>query len=378
MWDNAIGDIIGKGNRRLLQFNVGIILVSTFVLLLLFRTAVNEALGPKAMTALELQAMAEPQNQFRNYIGIERAELTAPVIIDWRRGSSSKNGDDDKEIKAVFQFLKLGDKVLLVRSKKLVNNHTNLDGFLGPLREVDRLYALQRGRELFHVNLSDDLMPATLDAEKFDFGSSSVFFTAALAVFIVALRNLKLYLDRRRDFSAHPISRALARYGEPLEVAKTIAAEMGDLSSSVTVRYLTVTDNWVVYTTPWGAVIKPLKELVWAYRQEVPRKVWFVAVDSEFSLIMHFSDMGEIAAVGPLKENEKLLAILAKRAPWAFYGFSEKRKERWKKAPQAMCAEVRERKENDILPDGEKVEESSLSEVLGGIDNIIGNIGGDS
>lgn len=134
---------------------------------------------------------------------------------------------------------------------------------------------------------------------------------------------------RRADPARHPMVRQLARFGDPLEVARALDAEVTAASARragdviITRRFLVDLD---------GPDVVGLDEIAWVYPKITRRSVNFIPLGESASLELH--TFGPPHAILPLslRGGAALNAALVERAPRARFGYSLELAAWWKDA----------------------------------------------
>jgi hypothetical protein len=183
-----------------------------------------------------------------------------------------------------------------------------------------------------------------LDTERFQGGGGSWALAFMVPPLFLAVWNIKKSMARRDDFLEHPICKQLKKHGDPRELAGMIEHEVRDSTTAVQIGGLTITKNWLISRYPLGLEVRRLDELVWAHRHELTTSVYFVPVSKSQSMYIYFNDRSKFMVSPSMKDCDRILQVLAERAPWAIYGFSAEKSRTWNKTPDVVIAQVEKNK----------------------------------
>ena len=101
----------------------------------------------------------------------------------------------------------------------------------------------------------------------------------------------------------------------------------------------TVTDNYLVTRTLLGFDVLRLADLIWAYKRVTQRRVNFIPVGKTFAAELKCLG-GNASIQGPEARIDKVLQIVAARAPWAAFGYSDELIKMWNNNNAEFCAAV--------------------------------------
>jgi hypothetical protein len=147
---------------------------------------------------------------------------------------------------------------------------------------------------------------------------------------LIAIFNVIRGLSRVTSLDAgrHPLVRKLKPFGDPLSVAADIDAEAAG-GTAVRLGPATVTNSWVLWPTRFRLFVVRIEDVVWAYHQNTGGR----------HTAMLFTRDGKIRPVWLKRDTvDQLLAIVARRAPWAFMGFDVQRLKTWQKESRQIIA----------------------------------------
>ena len=136
-----------------------------------------------------------------------------------------------------------------------------------------------------------------------------------------------------RKTSLHPVTRSLARHGDPFETGQAIDAEMAE-DSVLKLGKAYVTQNWLLRPTAFRLIACRLDDIVWSYRP-------VISGDNEATFA--FRD-GRMVGV-PLHRNmPELLAHVYQRVPWVETGWDTEQATKWQRRRADFIAEVEARR----------------------------------
>jgi hypothetical protein len=344
MWNNVIGDQIRRTNRNLLVLNLVVLLMVMGWLGLSFRSLYNQFMGPVPIDAQGLMKIDKPQKLMRYYFKIDQAALSPPIYRDlWITYDKTTNKETGREVRASYQLMVMKGGVLLVRNGSDLpeGKIAGLSGALVPIPPDmrEKLSTIAGGV------LSRLLLPTMFDASRFKDDGGFWPLICITPPLLIALWNIKRFMARREDFLLHPICTQLKKYGDPRELGGVIEQEVRDGTSVFNLGGLTITKNWMLSRHPWGMEVRKLDDLVWTHRLETTQRVDFVPVGKTQQVLFYFSDKGKFSVMPSRADCDKILAVLAERAPAAIYGFNAEVSWQWQKSPDAVIAQVKQNKE---------------------------------
>jgi len=339
MWQNTIGKQIRRGNLNLLFCNLILAFFAIAWLSLSFRSLSNQFLGPQAIDTAALQKIIRPQKSFRYYYQIKNAILSPPIFLDLYISSDKATQKEIKrDVISFYQLMPLNHALLVVKSSsELPTQVPILRGALVPLPAKIRAQIVEADSQ---TKLSQLVLPTMFDTERFQGTGPFWALLLILPLLGLAFWNIKKGLARRDDYAQHPLWASLRDYGRPQEVADMIESELADKGSVITRGPVIITKNWMLKRNAWGMQVQNLENLIWTYPFLEKTYFYFVSLPKSHTASLLFKDKSLIVIPSSQKDCAAILATTAGRAPWALAGYSEELAKKWRKAPEAVIAEV--------------------------------------
>ena len=335
-----VHDQARKANRNLLLVN-GIILA----LLLCFvavqgRYFYNFILGSQKIEPAELVRPTSPSQRSRNFVTVqgEKSVLTGYQEVV-RKINKATRQVVSTEVKAEYAFLKVQDKLLLVKARPGAAR-LEYSGALTPVPadfQQDYLKSLLAERP----QLAGRILPFELDATEY-LNTGITFLILGLPLGALAIWNCGKALRRSSNEATLPGLATLAAYGNVDQLSMEIETER-KLQKE---RYgdLEVTQSWIMRRSLFSLWLCPVHDLAWAYKKVTKHSVYFIPTGKTFAVILAGGRRQRVEVNMPEPLANQLLTTLAARAPWAIFGFSADIEKAWRKKTQAFLDMVAERK----------------------------------
>ncbi len=335
MWQGYFGRQIRRANRNLLMANTLLLFGLLLVTGMSWRYLYNFFSGPFFVDANELVSVPNP-NWLRKYFVNVHGERS---ISTGARQVTRKNGSET--VNAYYLALVVKDRLLLVKTPAA----DRATDFTGGLVDIpgDAQASIVARLEQKYPELKGRFLPMMLDATGF---RDSGYWGLAICVplFLLAIWNLSKGLVRSSNPQAHPIAKALKRYGEPTVVAMRIESELRAEGMSGDPGSAYVTRSWFVYPTTYGVAIAQLGDIAWAYKKITRHSVNFIPTGKTYEVMVWDRSGKSISISGKQDRVELVLLSLAKRAPWVVFGFNKQLEQLWKKSRAEFLAAVDKRK----------------------------------
>jgi hypothetical protein len=236
------------------------------------------------------------------------------------------------------------DKALLVKAPYDYGVNAGLKvtkytGYLEPMPE-DIRGRIVADAEQEVPTLRGAFLPYILNTDHFrDLGYGAL--VVGIPLCLLCIRGLVLAIKRRADPFAHPMLRALSRFGPADDVAKQIDAEMQ--ADHPSAGKLHLTSSWLVQATPTRLDATRLDDVVWAYKHIARHR-------GGVTYAAHIWDRhGVCISVGGKEPfvNQALEAS-ARRAPWMLTGYSTELEKTWK-TKRASVVEVVDQRRRQMV-----------------------------
>src|SRR5215472_112643 len=308
---------IGRTNRSLFIVNALLVLGVAGCIVVTARYLTNFVQGPVPMLPSQVTWVENPNSLARYFVSVTGDKIVDSGIRHVERHVNETTNEVLSEtVDADFLILVVDQRLLIVKAPHGAKGMQ----FQGAL--VD-LPAEVRSKVVGKVNdpeLVRSFLPVMLDARNF---RAQGYWTIAICVPILGLAgwNLRKYYARVRNPNTHPIIVTLGRFGSVPRLAMEIEGELrGQTEALGTAR---VTPSWIFISHTFGLLICRIPEIVWAYAKVTRHCKYFIPTGASYAAIIFGRDGRPIQVDGSHMETNRLLEIVASRAPWALMGFSE-------------------------------------------------------
>jgi len=320
--DGFIEQQIRRVNRNLLLWN-GIVvgLVATIVLLLwsylgwFFH-------GPQlADDAYILNAAKGPASSLIAYVEMRDRQLVPTGGV----AESSQYGKVYSTMH--YYFIAVGDQQMLVKATKDAQGHK----LVGPLESFSVKVDQQALDAIVARNpgLRGRILPVMLNAS----AAFNVFGYVLLGILAPILAvcgyNVARVVIRQRKSSMHPVTRSLARQGDPIELVREIDAEMAE-DAVLRVGKAFITRNWLLRPTLFRLIACRMDDIVWAFH---------AVIRGDNVASFAFRD-GRMIGIPLHRNTPELLAHIYRRVPWVEKGWDREKAKKWRTQRAAFLAEV--------------------------------------
>ena len=158
------------------------------------------------------------------------------------------------------------------------------------------------------------------------------------ALLLFALWGCFLGMRRLSEMQVTPLWRQVALYGDVGQIAAQVDQELQ--MEAVKYRMVTLTRSWIVRRGPFKTWVSPLGDLAWAYKKVTRTYTNAIPTGKYYSAVIANRHRQRVEVSMSQKKTDALLADLAARVPWAFYGHSKELADAWKKDPATIVAAV--------------------------------------
>jgi len=299
--------------------------------------------GPFEIAPPELGTVQDISKAPRYFVRVKGTKIQDAGFV--RLSVLTENGvETGRSVSEFFYALTVADKLLIVESP----------GVLGPadlvLQGVLKRIPADLDKRLFDFPDSHEIRrhfyPFYLvELAPVDFreaGSVAIF---VLVLFVaVFLRFALPALRRLIDPASHPAAKRAASWGLLDIVGPDVERELR--SPRVIIRGgWTLTDSFVVQKDSFAFDLFRFSDLLWAYKRVSVQRINFIPVWTSCC-----ADLIGRGGSAFIKTDQAMVnAILefaTRRAPWAYFGYSEQVRTRILKDKEGFCREVDERKRN--------------------------------
>jgi hypothetical protein len=291
--------------------------------------------GPPPATVADLDA-AQNADSSNQPIATPYVTVTGDKVLNAGVEEVTTTDGVIKNVSAGFYALRVGDRILIVKSGKTPS--TTVGGELGSM-------PFDLKSELFPpgTDPADEAVfyPLLLDATYRESGYAGAFW-ALLAEGLFGFFGFRSWRRLSGQVEHPAITRAKA-WGD---LAVTSAEVERELEMAVKVKGggWTLTQNYAVKNARLSFDLFRLDNLVWVYKKATKRRVNFIIpAGTTYAAQLNFSD-GQAEVVGKQKKVDELLAMASERAPWAVKGHSDDLAKFYKSSRNSFVAEVMKRK----------------------------------
>ncbi|MFO0883112.1 MAG: hypothetical protein U0894_02815 [Pirellulales bacterium] len=281
--------------------------------------------GPKEVTGEQLVQLAEnPGNgNLLEYVTFPDQEMLPT-------GLQEESTSDDKVYSVnPYYLVAIGDKLLFVKTEKPVPPRFSL---LGPVSAISTKADIEARDLLLRArpDLRERLLPITLNgAAAFNVaGYIGLAFLSPL--FLLCAFNVVRGLHGLGGIALHPVTRSLCRYGDALQIAGQIDAEV-QKETAFQLGKATVTEQWLLIPYAFGLSIVSLPSIVWGYH---------LVVGQGHAIVLQLRNKSQVALNMADKDIDALLREIHTRVPWIKLGYSAELYRNWLKSRDTIIAEV--------------------------------------
>jgi hypothetical protein len=327
--------IIRRSNRNLLILGIiGAVLLIGLAAANL-RYLYNFFSGPLEIDRQTLLATDDPTTLQRYWVTV-----TGDDVVDTgfqRVTRNTKTGD--QRITGAYMALLLDRRILLVKAQD-DRGLTTFTGSLVPL-PADVRTQIIAGVEGETPALRGAFLPYMLSTDSFRNGGY-----AALGLGIpllgVCIFAIVRALRRASNPAAHPVMRALGRFGPPETVAAQLDAEL--LAQHRQVGGLHLTPNWRVQASKSRLAAMRIEDVVWAYKKVTQHRVNGIPAGKSYAAQIWDRHGACLTVTGSDAVISQALEAACQRAPWLMAGFSPDIEKTWKSNRAALIAAVDQRR----------------------------------
>lgn len=287
--------------------------------------------GPLKMSAETLDHVTDPGNLDRYFV-----TLTAENEVDTGYTEVETSSSGTESVKARYVVIDIGEHHLIVK-KAPDEKGPEYTGALTAM-PGDVQASILGAVEKENPEAARDFHPYILDTTNFRHDG---YWGLGISIpfLLMALWMLRKLVMRTSSPEQHPILLMLAHHGPVADVVQKIEAELkGEVQ-----RYmqLKVTREWLFYSNTHTFRAMRLDEIVWVYKKITKRRVNFVPVGKDNSLVVMDRFAVYIDAPGGKeKKLDEFMGSLIPRLPNAVVGYNEELKKLQLKDAKAFAQEM--------------------------------------
>jgi len=312
---------LDRTNRNLLLMSLTLIAAVAIYAAIEWRYFSNFFQGPVAMDAGAIAAVKAPESLPRYFVAVKGDDSIDTGVQDVEEEVSDSGSVRSQTVKAEFSVLRLGSRFLIVKRKPADNGKA----YQGALVELPGDVHSQIVTPLLsdNPNAEQIFLPAMLDATGFR-KKGYIALAICIPVILFALWNISKAGKRRNNPLTHPILKSLSRYGPLADTACQIDADAAGAPQRVGNALLG--PSWILLPSAFSLSVCHIPDVVWAYEKVTKRSVNFIPTGKSYAAIV-FDRYGQSLEIQAGREkSEQVLGMLAERAPWAVFGFSDELK----------------------------------------------------
>jgi|HubBroStandDraft_6_1064221.scaffolds.fasta_scaffold53289_3 hypothetical protein len=307
---------IRRTNRNLLLFSLLLIVGMGAYGVAEWRYYYNYFTGPIEMNADSLDGIKHPDDQLRYFVRVKGDQSSDTGLQEIRH--ETRNGVQSKSVEAKYCILLLGNRLLIVK-KIPYDNGTTFQGALGELPSDLRSEIIDPLLKQY-PNASQAFLPVMLDATDFRSGG---YISLAICLFLalLALWNMRKVYRRRMAPATHPIVKSASMYGSLVATAQQFDVELK--GSTFKLGKATITTSWVFLPSTFRLAMCHIPDLVWAYKRATTRRRNSQYIGTTYDAILYDRHGLALQMQADQKKVDAMLSLLAQRAPWAIFGYSD-------------------------------------------------------
>ncbi len=289
-------------------------------------------------TVLKANSLGDLRQQFITITGDDDLFDTGYQYV-----STSSSGKETVE--SYYQELILGDKLLLVKTDRMLEGDTVTGGLVDMPGDV-RTEVVNK-IEKRQPRLKGTFLPFMLNTENYRIPGFIGLGIAAI-VLILTVIGLSRWLTRRGDPLKHPIMKKLGRFGDPQNVAQQIEMEL--VGEPVKVGGLRFTKTWMLQEMSSTLNATRFNDVVWAYKRITQHRTNGIPTGKTYSALI-YDRYGAIITING-KENvvDNTINEILRRAPGTVPGYSAEIQKMWNSNRAGFIAHVDQKRREAVAP----------------------------
>jgi hypothetical protein len=272
--------------------------------------------GPFDISPAQLVSIEQPDAQLRYFVKVTGDDFSDTGVQEVERQSDT----GVQTVKAKFSILLLARHLLIIKSDPNESGRS----FQGELSEIPSDVRSNVVSPLVerYPNASQALLPFMLDATGFR-TDGYVALAVGIPMFLLACWLIAKVMRRRADAAAHPVIKAASRYGTLTDVSQQLDLEMQGAPQRI--GGASITPSWVVLQKSFDLKLCRIPDLIWAYKKVTRHYHNFIPTGKTYDVIMYDRYGQPLQMQAREKKVDEMLKLLAERAPWAVFGYSNER-----------------------------------------------------
>ncbi|MEZ4670173.1 MAG: DUF6709 family protein [Anaerolineae bacterium] len=332
----SVNAIIGRSNRnRMLLSGVVLALVIGVVILSLnyYNNMFN---GPFAISNDDLAAIENGNSLEKYYVTVAADDVT-DTGYTYVKGEGS-----NEKVERSYVALSVGDRYLLVEQPGIAIENTTMTGVLAPMPgDVQREVVNDIYKD--YPRLDGAFLPVmmrTRDPKTETYIGLAILALAGLA----GLWGISGAMRRMANPASHGIMKALSRFGDADQIAQQIEYDMGQPHDEVS-KGIHFTRSWLVRATGSNLEAARWNDVAWIYKKVTQHRTNGIPTGKTYAALVYDRHGKLITFTGKEKVMDELLGLIAKRSPWAIWGYTADIEKKWKKERQTVLAAVDQRRQ---------------------------------
>jgi hypothetical protein len=291
--------------------------------------------GPPPAAAADLDAAETAANNYQT-IATPYVTISGEKVLSTGVQEVTTYEGVIKNVSAGYYALKVGDRLLIVKSKKAPM--TTVAGALDSMPLDVKSSLFPEGSDPADVAV---VYPLLLDTNYRDSGYAGAFW----ALLAEALFGFFAWRSWRRLSGAvdHPAVVRARGWGD-LAVTSTEVERELETAVKAKASGWTLTQNYALKQKTLSFDLFRLENLVWAYKKAIKRRMYgIIPMGATYAAELNFTD-GHAEIAGKQTKVDELLTLAAERTPWAMKGYSDDLAKFYESSRNSFEAEVAKRK----------------------------------
>lgn len=337
MWDDFVSRQIKRTNRNI--FLAGLVLLGIIgsIIGVTWRDVSNHVFGPFAAQAADLKAIYNPDGVKHYYLKV-RGEKS------FQTGMREVDSDNKSHVRAEIVALKVGDRLLLVKTAK---DQRQLQ-FAGGLVEIPPIVQndVIKATEAKFPEMKGAFLPYMLDEA--GFWDQDAIICAIVTVVLIGVGLLLVGMSAFRVTrpERHPLLAKLQQYGLVHDVRMQIDSEMRAEGGGERFGPLHMTTNWVIQAAAYKTHVMKVKDVVWAYPKITKHYHNGIPTGKTYSAILRDAKGQSMEISGKKNSVPQFMQTVQRRMPWVLIGFTQELNALWTKEKSKFMQLMEERKAN--------------------------------
>jgi len=301
-----------------------------------YRYALNFVRGPKDISTQDLLAVQNPEDRPQFFVKVNGDKLLATGFQHVeQKVDESTNKVESETVKYDYKALRVGSRLLLVKAP----GAATATAYSGALQKDSESADVISQLEQSTPELKGVFLPFVLDTMDYRDGGYWAL-GIGIPVLLLVLWNVKKWLTRTADRSAHPVIKKLRSYGEPEQLSFEIENEIAQAPSSIGAAL--ITRSWVFAPNYFGLKMARLADVVWIYKKVTKHSYNFIPTGKTYAALL-WSRSGENVEIA-MKQNkvDEIIQAVGQRAPWIIAGFNNDIQALWNSNRAALFQAVDE------------------------------------